>query len=663
MARDQKNENYDEHDAKDDQQKSQLSNAAQNIGKRAYSNHKNANSANGSPKSDTGGAQSTNTKKTNGTNDAGKPNTTANANSNVASNANKVGTGAKGASSAGKAGSGLAKGAGASGGVAAGASAAGPAGAALAAAQKEMAKAAAKQEALKKTGEASQEAVSGSAKKTTKAGEKTGSTTTSSDNSIVIKIVAIALGIVIGLVIVVLVILETILGVFAKPIMYTWKAITHVTGFVEEIASDIGKDKDEITYQDIVGLYTTSIQGSLKSAYLETCYKEVYQIAIENDYNLDLTLDSYNNTEFPYILEGSDCNVNYSEILSLISLGEGYGSAYYDFDYNALKELLNSDEFKRCLYDLKVVPTEKNIIKEEYKGTCVLNDDGSVTVKNSDGSTTTYSGNDASDYIETVIYGEVTVSRYPLKKLYDYFEVDPYAQNKTITTMNNRTALTYMDHFSRYYYDSGELFGYEQASQLYDYEVYTGELTTQVENVFAKDVSKYSVITKDYVKLEVPLYKQGGGQPWSNRKYGSGTMAKLGCCVTSMAMVCDYYSSMPIDPGVLLTHIDKKYNGSLIRPSVSEDYGFKSYVSSPAFNTELAKGELVNNRLVIAHIRSGAKGTGRYGHYVVLTGFSCTPDDENGGYFFVNEPASRLDETISLQEAKEVFDSMWSYGY
>lgn len=659
MARDQKNENYDEHDAQDDQQKSQLSNAVQNAGKRAYNNHKNADhspksdeSKSNASNSDTGNKKPTDTQKA-------SPNKTSNTSTSNASNAGSGAT--KGVTGAGKAGSDVAKGVNGAGkagtGLAKGASgAAGPAGAALAAAQKAT-------EALKKIGETSQEATSGSAKKKTKASDKNRSTTTSTDNNIVLKIVAVALGIVIAIAIIVIIILETLLGAFIKPVMYAWKTVTHVSGCVSEIVSDIGKDEDDITYQDIVGLYTTSLQGSLKSAYLETCYKEVYQIAIENDYDLDLTLDSYNNTEFPYVLEGSSCNVNYSELLSLISLGEGYGSAYFDFDYDALKELLNSDEFKRCLYDLKVVPTEKNVIKEEFRDSCTLNDDGSVTVKNSDGSTTTYSGDTANDYIETVIYGEVTVSRYPLKKLYDYFEVDPYAQNKTITTMNNRNALTYMDHFSRSYYGSGELFGYEQSSQLYDYEVYTGELTTQVENVFAKDVNKYSVITEDYVKLEVPLYKQGGGQPWSDRKYGSGNMAKLGCCVTSMAMVCDYYSSMAIDPGVLLTHIDRKYNGSLIRPSVAEDFGFKGYVSSPTFNTELAKGELVNNRLVIAHIRSGSKGTGKFGHYVVLTGFSCTPTDENGGYFFVNEPASRLDDTISLQESKEVFDSMWSYGF
>ena len=40
--------------------------------------------------------------------------------------------------------------------------------------------------------------------------------------------------------------------------------------------------------------------------------------------------------------------------------------------------------------------------------------------------------------------------------------------------------------------------------------------------------------------MNIPLYKQGGGQPWSSMPYGNGTIASSGCAPTSLAMVISY---------------------------------------------------------------------------------------------------------------------------
>ena len=666
-------EDYDEHDAQDDRQKQQAKSTASDLGRYAYNN-----SSKNKPKEESNNTkqeppENKNPQHANTATNANNANTAGQAGNSAASAAGGA-TGSGAATTTASAGSGVATGAGTAAGAGAGAgggaatgaatgAAVGPAGAAIGAgigviagdAAKKNAENVAKEAALK----ANEEPVLND-KKSKKVGEKTGYKTTTTDDNFAVKALALIVGIILTIVIITISLLfNQILNVMG-PILYTWEALCHGATVCKELIEDLGGNT-EPTFKEVTNVYVDKLKDSLSKAYLDTCYKVVYQIAIENDYHLGLTLESYKNTEFPYILDGEKCNVNYAELISIIAISEKFGTSYLDFDYVKLCETLQDKEFLRCLYDLTVTPAEAVIIKESYSDKCVLNADGSVTMTNEDGTTTTYTGEAAQTYCETVIYGQVSVDVYPLKKLYEYFEIDPYAKNKYIPTMNNYQALSYMEHFSRSYYNIQKGLGYEQRSELLDYTKYTGELTTEVSNVYEKDIYRESIITETHVYYEVPEYKQGRGSPWAQRKYGSGTMAKLGCCVTSMAMVCDYFSSEDVDPGVLLTHINETNGGQLNRPQVAKDYGFKSYASLPNFRIEVAKGELVANRLVIAHIKAGAKGTGTYGHYVVLTGFYCEEGEDP--FFYVNEPASRLEDTIGMQDAEATFDALWSYGY
>ena len=126
-----------------------------------------------------------------------------------------------------------------------------------------------------------------------------------------------------------------------------------------------------------------------------------------------------------------------------------------------------------------------------------------------------------------------------------------------------------------------------------------------------------------------------------------------------MAMVCDYYSDEHVDPHVLNMYIKATNKGLLSRPSVAKHYGFTEFAVSSNINIEKMMSELYNGRLIIAHIRPGAKGTGKDGHFVVLNGYLL---NESQSIFYVGEPASRLSDTVSMTEAVEIFDKWWSYG-
>lgn len=471
------------------------------------------------------------------------------------------------------------------------------------------------------------------------------------------KIVLSIFVVIFALVLIVCVIIYSVLSKVASPVFMLWEQL--YTGYSESIE---GLNSDS-SYEEIVAMFNNKLMTACEQAYKDTCYKEVYQIAVEQEYDLELTLESYNQTKFPYIMTGDKCNINYAEILNVISMSSDYvGIDYTKFNFSNFCTLLEDDEFKRCLYDLDVIRREINILNDGVLGegeTGSVDENGTVTITSSDGTVTTITGEAAKSYYTTKIYGEVHVDHYPLKKLYDYFKVDPYAVSPIIPSMTNHQSLGHLEYFSRHYYPNS-YWGNEKRTELLDYKKLTGELNTEVMNIYEKDINDYSVFSDTEVFMDVQVFKQGGNY-WSGEPYGQSrqSIAKIGCCLTSMAMVCNYFSDEYIDPHVLNTYITETNKGLLSRPSVARHYGFKQYNSSPDINIEEMMGELQNGRLLIIHLKAGAKGTGVNGHWVVLNGYVC---NDTEAYFYVSEPARRLNNTVSMSEAVMIFDQYQSYG-
>lgn len=475
-----------------------------------------------------------------------------------------------------------------------------------------------------------------------------------------VKIVTIIIAVLVAIFFFLILNAFTVISNLVAPIFFIWEQTQNSMEVSEEFTKEIGQK--EPTYEDIVKLVNQKLQKAFETAYYETCYQEVQQIAFENDYDMELTLESYNNAQFPYILSGSECNINYAEILHVISMQPNYDISYTEFNYDEFVKIFNDEDFLRSLYTLNVEPAEKYIPKKsitETGNTCTIDTDGTVTIQYNDGTTTTITGEEADSYYETIVYGKVSISHYSLKHIFDCFGIDPYAKSKVIPSVTNFEALDYHEYYTRHYYPN-EYWGSTERTELLDYQKNTGQLSEDLMNIYIQDISKQPLVNDNDVFMDVEIFKQSG-QSWSHESYGESgdSIAKIGCCLTSMSMVCNYFSNEYVTPHVLNAYIKETNDGLLNRASVAKHYGFKQCTSIFKINIVEMMNELSQGRLIIVHIRSGAKGTGEYGHWVVLNGFHVTDTDS---YFYVCEPASRLNNTVSMSEAVMIFDQYQTYG-
>lgn len=498
------------------------------------------------------------------------------------------------------------------------------------------------------------------------------------DTSFSVKLIAGIISVVFALIMLILFLTTQMIESIAAPIMAVYKIFQSGDEFVDGLQDRLKKDA---SFEDIQGVFISDMKSAIKKAYSEVCRDEVYQISIEQGYDIDLTMASYNNSKFPYELDGDKCNINYAELFNVISMAEKWSlkNDWKSFSYNEFVKLYEDKEFLRTLYSLRVDRAEKYIVNESLLApgeSCEIHSDKSVTITHADGTTSNYNGSDAKAYYETIVYGEVTVSSYSLLQLFDYFGIDPYGISKILPNMTNWKAMEYQEYFSRCY--SPDLFwGTEERTRLIPYARQTGEITQEAGDMYMKDIFESSVITEDYVYYEVTEYKQADPN-WAGRKYLDKTMASNGCCVTSMAMVISYYGDNSINPGSLLDKMNREDKGLLNRPKLSEEFGFWHYLDDNSFSmhSDLTKitGELINQRLVIAHIKpnSSTHFATKRGHWVVLHGFQragigkdtdlAVTEDGSTGFFYVNDP-NRNNETMTFKEAANLIDRIQSYGY
>ena len=499
-----------------------------------------------------------------------------------------------------------------------------------------------------------------------------------SDTSVPVKVIVGIVAVIAALFMAVLLLATQMIESIAAPIMAVFKLFQSGADYVRGLEERLDNNA---SFEDVQAVFIADLQSAIEKAYTDVCKDEVYQIAIEQEYDIDLTMESYTQTKFPYDLNGEDCNINYAEIFNVISLSEDWSVAdkWKSFDYSEFQVLYEDREFLRTLYTLNVEKTEKYIVNETMLGageSCEIHSDKSVTITHADGSTTNYTGTSAEAYFDTVIYGEVTVNPYGLLELFDYFSIDPYSVSEILPNMTNWKAMEYQEYFTRCY-KPDMFWGTDERTRLIPYKRQTGEITRDAGDMYMKDIFDFSVITEDYVYYEVPLFKQADSR-WGSRKYLNGTMKSQGCCVTSMAMVVNYFGNSSVDPGTLLDKMNKNYSGNLYRPALSEEYGFWHYLDDNSFamHSDLTKitGALINQQLVIAHIKpnSSEHFATKNGHWIVLHGFQragagedtdkAITDDGSSGFFFVNDP-NRNNETMTFLEAANLIDRIQSYGY
>lgn len=134
--------------------------------------------------------------------------------------------------------------------------------------------------------------------------------------------------------------------------------------------------------------------------------------------------------------------------------------------------------------------------------------------------------------------------------------------------------------------------------------------------------------------MNIPLFKQGGGQPWSNMPYGDGTIATSGCGPTALSMVITYLTGTTVTPGNVVSWTGNRYHqagvGSTwsLFPACAAHWGLQC--KNIGKDSQSLVTALSNGQPVIASMGKGTFTKG--GHFIVLRGITAD------GEILVNDP-------------------------
>ena len=483
------------------------------------------------------------------------------------------------------------------------------------------------QEAAEKADKAKAK-VSGSVKSSSQVNDDTG-----------VKIVIGIIGIIIAVILLIVVFIAAIVNSFRAPVT---KLFFYVQYGWQEAGEALGFLKEDTTYEEIAEYEIGLLKDAFTTAFDDVSFDEISQVIEEHpEWDPDLTMESYKSNNFPYILEGETCNVNYMEILSIMSMNEKYD--WQNFKHDDFTALFEDKEFLRCLYDMEVVEAEHIIYDED-----IYDEDGDLIHQGT------------GEIIDIIKYGAVTIGKYPLKKLFDYFGVDPDAPNNTFPSMTNYQAMDIISSYTKFESPNSWWGSSLRSSMKRGYSSATGELYLDAENVYADQMHEL-FDGEDIIRSnDVPVYAQADSN-WGGETYGSGTLAGQGCCVTSFAMVASYFTGEYITPLDILTKMKSDYSGQLKRASLSLDYGFEQLVTGAGFSAVEAAAQLEAGKILIVQIPKGTLGHNKGdGHFLVMTGCEITGDTQ---VFHMADPAGGKTYDWTAQEASEYLWRFWSYGH
>lgn len=152
------------------------------------------------------------------------------------------------------------------------------------------------------------------------------------------------------------------------------------------------------------------------------------------------------------------------------------------------------------------------------------------------------------------------------------------------------------------------------------------------------------------VSLKVPSYKQTDSR-WASYPLGTtgGTIGKIGCAVTGIAMMESYRTGTTIYPDAMAKKLSFTAGGGVYWPShytvVTSKNGYLSHI----------KSLLEQNKPVLL---GATTGSGRQ-HWIVITGFNGgTLSPEN---FSINDPGSN--SRTNLQQFYNSFPNFYKYFY
>jgi hypothetical protein len=162
--------------------------------------------------------------------------------------------------------------------------------------------------------------------------------------------------------------------------------------------------------------------------------------------------------------------------------------------------------------------------------------------------------------------------------------------------------------------------------------------------------------------MNIPLFKQGGGQPWSSVPYGNGTIASSGCAPTSLSMVITYLTGKTVTPANVVSWTGNRYyisgQGSTwgIFAACAAHWGISC--RNLGKDTQSILTSLSQGKPVIASMGPGTFTKG--GHLIVLRG--VTED----GKILVNDPSDNdkkdhVNRKFNLELIMRESKNFWSF--
>lgn len=150
--------------------------------------------------------------------------------------------------------------------------------------------------------------------------------------------------------------------------------------------------------------------------------------------------------------------------------------------------------------------------------------------------------------------------------------------------------------------------------------------------------------SNEKISLSVPSYKQTDSR-WASYPIGTtgGTIGKIGCTTTALAMTESYHSGTTITPKMMAQRLSYSSSGSLYWPSY--------------YQVELAGSDYLKRIYSLLSqgkpVVFGAKKSNGTQHWVTVTGFNGNRENISASDFTINDPGSNT--RTSLQHFLDAY--------
>lgn len=342
--------------------------------------------------------------------------------------------------------------------------------------------------------------------------------------------------------------------------------------FFDAEDEELGEYRSQYPLQESLEKNLNILNKAFQKAY-EIAELEIQGIIAAEEYDYLLTMESFYGNGYPFD------NVNYAEIISLISQKDTYNIEY--IKYNVFKKL-----FKPSLNNEKLSFLYKMKVEEDWKTVRFHMTPEGEEIRLADGESPPNDENQGGyTYEKDLRYGKVILARYDLKALYEMIELEPNEKNAH-WDINNIDMLDEQEIYLRFYardFDLGttertvwyhgfdktdQTFSEEEYEELEEYlKLYDGDLSEAIKRLLKSAFTKLGTTYSQDLRDQEGYFDCSSFVAWCYRQIG----VEFGGYSPVAANICKYleqtshkvsssYDGNNLMPGDLIFY-SSEYNG------------------------------------------------------------------------------------------------------